>query len=429
MANFLWNGKRPKIKKQLLENCTMYGGVKLTNLCTKDMSIKIKWVQTLHKDTAMANLAYENIQPVLRENVWKLNLRPTEIADVWIKNKFWEDVMISWAYINFQDEVKDPTSQIIWFNSHIKIANGTFFWKQAFLRGLVTISDLLTEQRHIRSSEVLTREYGIDTLQINMLISAIPKHWWQKIKNKDTDVIQRVPEIKNKFDDLMACKQISAKAYALLNKTNVNKMALLPKYEAWKCDLSLSIDYDTFLMHFVNIKKFTNITKYRSFQYRLLNRAIFTGDKLFKWKIIDSPLCVFCHSELETVSHLFFECLRVREMWSDIVEYVENKYKMGKSIELNVYAVIFNAVVSPPQHLYNFIVLVVKQYIHAQRCKGQDLSTDQVIAIINKLQCNEKYIAVSTSSISKHMKKWHPNTNCFVEGSLDEFILDYVENL
>jgi len=51
----------------------------------------------------------------------------------------------------------------------------------------------------------------------------------------------------------------------------------------------------------------TNLhTKLREFQYKILNRILYTNDMLFKFKEVDSPLCYFFGKELETLEHLFF---------------------------------------------------------------------------------------------------------------------------
>ena len=46
-------------------------------------------------------------------------------------------------------------------------------------------------------------------------------------------------------------------------------------------------------------------TKIREFQYKVLNRDIvFTNEKFFKIKMIDSPQCTFCKNEIEFLEHL-----------------------------------------------------------------------------------------------------------------------------
>ena len=52
--------------------------------------------------------------------------------------------------------------------------------------------------------------------------------------------------------------------------------------------------------------KTTLHTKLREFQYKILNRILYTNEMLFKFKKVDSPLCYFCGKELNTLEHFFF---------------------------------------------------------------------------------------------------------------------------
>ena len=44
--------------------------------------------------------------------------------------------------------------------------------------------------------------------------------------------------------------------------------------------------------------------KITQFQYKILNNIVFANAKIFRLKIIDSPLCVFCKGEVESLEHL-----------------------------------------------------------------------------------------------------------------------------
>ena len=61
--------------------------------------------------------------------------------------------------------------------------------------------------------------------------------------------------------------------------------------------------------------KVTNVAKYRSFQFRLLHRAIVANIHLIHWKIINSDLCTMCRLERETYTHLFIYCKQARKIW------------------------------------------------------------------------------------------------------------------
>ena len=67
---------------------------------------------------------------------------------------------------------------------------------------------------------------------------------------------------------------------------------------------------DTFLLDWKKIYllpfKTTLYTKLREFQYKLLNRIIYTNDMLFKFRKTGSRLCYFCEDEPETLEHFFF---------------------------------------------------------------------------------------------------------------------------
>ena len=56
-------------------------------------------------------------------------------------------------------------------------------------------------------------------------------------------------------------------------------------------------------------------TKIGEFQYKVLNNIVFTNEKLFKIKMIDSPQCTFCKNEIGSLEHLFYNCEVTRSFW------------------------------------------------------------------------------------------------------------------
>ena len=49
-------------------------------------------------------------------------------------------------------------------------------------------------------------------------------------------------------------------------------------------------------------------SKLREFQFKILNRIVFTNEKLFRFGMAESPFCAFCQTEVESVEHLLFSC-------------------------------------------------------------------------------------------------------------------------
>ena len=56
----------------------------------------------------------------------------------------------------------------------------------------------------------------------------------------------------------------------------------------------------------------------RDFQYKILNRILFTNSKFFKLKLVESTLCSFCDKNKETLEHLFVFCEHSKAFWKEI---------------------------------------------------------------------------------------------------------------
>ena len=65
-------------------------------------------------------------------------------------------------------------------------------------------------------------------------------------------------------------------------------------------------------------------TYMRSFQYKILNNVLFRNKKLHTLEIKPSSLCSFCNLYNETPYHIFYECDRVKCLWSDLVQCFQN---------------------------------------------------------------------------------------------------------
>ena len=160
-------------------------------------------------------------------------------------------------------------------------------------------------------------------------------------------------------------KDLSRNAY----ETLIEDKSLSHKIEKWNFELDVNITTDELYRYFKNIYITTNIPKFRSFQYRLIHRAIITNVHLYKWRKISSDLCSFCGECRETYSHLFVMCKNIREIWVKTEEFLMS-YNESEII-FNIPNVIFNQLISSPRNVKNFVCLMLKQYIYKQRCLKQ----------------------------------------------------------
>ena len=146
------------------------------------------------------------------------------------------------------------------------------------------------------------------------------------------------------------------------------------KYAKWTQDLGQTIAPDIYQFGKLHKQIFsiTNIPKYRSFQYRLLQRGLITNIQLQQWGIKPSPNCTFCRISPETIQHLLSECQIVQEIWQKVANLLRQKYGYS-DIKLDTISIIQNSIVPGTNNVGNFICLITKQYIYRKKCQNQTL--------------------------------------------------------
>ena len=65
--------------------------------------------------------------------------------------------------------------------------------------------------------------------------------------------------------------------------------------------------------------------KLRNFQYKYLMQIVRTNDFLLKCKLVQSNICDFCNMHVETVQHLFWECMYAQNFWQKLVDFLKSK--------------------------------------------------------------------------------------------------------
>ena len=136
----------------------------------------------------------------------------------------------------------------------------------------------------------------------------------------------------------------SRKVYTFLRE---DIMLLHNKYVKWKQEIGDFcegiLDYGKM---FLDLYKITNVPKYRSFQYRLLQRSLVTNIQLKQWGITVDNSCYFCRNEKETVIHMLIECPEVKKLWEDLKAYLVQRFRLNsQNIICNKKEIISNRIV------------------------------------------------------------------------------------
>ena len=74
-------------------------------------------------------------------------------------------------------------------------------------------------------------------------------------------------------------------------------------------------------------------TKLREFQFKILNRIVFTNEKLFRFDMAESDKCAFCQTEVESIEHLFFSCKISSVFWKHVLSWLRDNNVIVESLK------------------------------------------------------------------------------------------------
>ena len=380
----------------------------MVNLTERDRALKISWLKILAENRNFAELVYSFLIPVMREDIWRCNLRKDH--DLFVRetrDNFWPQVLKCWCEYNYSDNPLTNT-HLIWLNSKL-LVNGKPLWNEnAYRKGLKTFGQLIKERRFISWKEAYDF-FGLDIMQYNQLISAIP--------SRDKEALKADPQLTHsKYDLLLMEKSISRKVY---NERIEDTGAVTRLAKDWSERLSSNITVPDMQSAFQHLYSITNVSRLRSFQYRMLHNSVVLNSHLYRWGILDSNLCTFCNTVKETLQHLFCDCVITRELWSGAMEWT--KSKCSDAVVLNFKNIVFNRISSKVKSLNNFICLLLKNYIYVQRCKKQIPSVQAFLAFIRETEKIEKYNAIKNDMLIKHCNKWQITEECTVNEYIEMY--------
>ena len=134
IENFIWNGRKPKIRMKTLQASKISGGANLFDIQKRDSALKITWIKRLEvMEPSQKLLAYHFIKPkITNADFWQYNFNYKDIDYVCQAKGFWRDVIKSWSEYNFKapETLADIMNQSIWCNSLIRVDSKPCFLKK-----------------------------------------------------------------------------------------------------------------------------------------------------------------------------------------------------------------------------------------------------------------------------------------------------------
>ena len=175
-------------------------------------------------------------------------------------------------------------------------------------RGLRFISDLFNRTTGVLHSKAsLEKQFNLKLtfLCFESLIRSLP----EKVRTyKAAKLIS--PGIPWIIQMVLSKNNFGHFAYDMLvNKTFCNAEPSITRIrEKWVRDTGINIEND-----FIEVTNATKATRLKYFHFKIVNRIISTNVFLERIGAIDDDSCSFCHGELETLVHLFWQCPNVQD--------------------------------------------------------------------------------------------------------------------
>ena len=184
-------------------------------------------------------------------------------------------------------------------------SNGdSLFNKHFILKGILTIRDIINGYGVPLSWQDVQQKYSLN--------SSLIFHWYGLIKSIPTtwkDELQRNIPHSSGNNRNERCIITSKIAYQRLLKPITKP----PTAQNSLINLLGLTDINWKKVYMLS-RQATIESSLRSFQYKILNNILYLNEKLFKFKIVDSPLCSLCKTENESMLHLFCECAVTRNL-------------------------------------------------------------------------------------------------------------------
>ena len=132
-------------------------------------------------------------------------------------------------------------------------------------------------------------------------------------------------------------------------------------------------------------------TKLREFQFKILNRIVFTNEKLFRFGMAKSDKFAFCQTEVESIEHLLFSCKLSSVFWKYVLSWLGDNNIIVENLKEE--AIIFGKFgVGDDFLLVNHILFPGKYYIYSQKCQKGIPSLQGFISRTRRVYNIELYI-------------------------------------
>lgn len=388
--DFLWNGKKWTISRETL--CLDYenGGLKMVDIHNFARSLRLSIVKRLITTKGTWQSIAKFILNDTVTYIFDLNSKSIQSIAKKITNPFWKQVLKDWALLQ-----ESPKQLVLWKNEEIKINRNTITYKSYIRENIIYAEDLLNMNRtFLTYAELINKYPGLRTnfIQYQGLLNSIPLNW----KSDNIQVIQTEKSNSN-LEMIEKLPKPNRYLYGQL-LDNKGPPQITGKVK-WENILNNNLDWKNI---YKKSMETTNDNKLKILQFKILHRRIATNKFLEMIGIKDTMLCTFCKTNIETIEHLFFECVHTKSILI-FVKHRINFHTFLKFPEDEASILLGNDVENLAM---NYIIMVVKYFIY--KCKyNETLPTIRAFQNFFRYKINvEKASHITNKQKHKFTETW-----------------------
>ena len=354
IREFLWQGKIWKVAQKTMALRKEHGGLEIPDIHTFLQSRKIKWMIRI---TANPKLRWNTIG---KKYLKKLDIKygieyfVTKCSSVngdYLRNipEFYRTCVTAWAEMSRKNKVEtidDVLQQYLFGNNEIKKNGQPLWWNHWTTQNLRKVGDIwdLENDRWVPGRTIFDRLVRKTNwiAEFESIKRAIPKKW--------TNILHEAIEIDNstyiqnskttKITDDRITINNSDVEFRKVKTKEIYFHCLYPIkkpkcIEAWENILHCEIIWDD-ICKIMN--KSIQGNKQKQLHWKMIHRALYSEVRLAKMGK-SNGICQLCNVTEETISHMFFYCIKVTAIWNKVQNLIREVVK--KNVILSFENVLF----------------------------------------------------------------------------------------
>jgi hypothetical protein len=397
---FIWNGKKAKIRRSILKKNIAEGGLKIPDFETMVNTSRIKWVSRLFAESETLwsvflsiylNKSGIHLNPLLfaNYNIKSLKIKPGTLPN------FYQKMLKIWSEVG--DNTHDKHT-FLWYNKDILLQNKSCFYEDLFQAGVWHVYDLYNEQGNVLPFSTFVNRGVKKTSMIR---------WMGLVKNtctrqdtmngydgRNDDTYQPLITLKDAKVPLKKCS--SSIVYMELLKQKIGSDICIPRVNKY-----LELDnVANWTKAYLRANRHPLDTRTKEFQFKFLHDILVNRYWLKKWGITADEQCQICKSSSDNLMHVYWECPSTRLFWSDFVVWCE--MKMGGTIDFKIGDVFLGC----DDETIHSLLLIAKRHIYCKRLHDEPPQFATFLVCVKTTRNTELYIARQNNTMDRFLSKW-----------------------